>query len=178
MLGDDGHYCHFNDVYGNQETTCIRRDVPSTSNKKRKKGTTYNVTQQHVKNVNLLIQCEECEMWRLLFSKKKLSTDQVSQLEIIIEDMAYTCRATFDDLALPEGIDVNVKLHNCYEPIEKVYYSCGYQAICIYCAGTVSQSTDEYYPQCVSCLTVKPRLKRVTRRKLNNCYCLHTHFLI
>ena len=96
-------------MYGNEET--IHRDVPSTSKSKRKKGTTYNVTQQHVKNVNLVVQCEECEMWRLLFSKRKVSTHQVSQLERIIEDMSYTCGASFDDLELPKGIHVNVKLH-------------------------------------------------------------------
>ena len=45
---------------------------------------------------------------------------------------------------------------NCYEPIEKLYYSCGYQPICIYCAGGISESQDEYYPQWVSCLAGKP----------------------
>ena len=33
----------------------------------------YTPSQQHVNNVGLLVQCEECDMWRLLFCKYKLN---------------------------------------------------------------------------------------------------------
>ena len=30
-------------------------------------------TVQHVKNIGVMLQCEECDLWRLLYSKRKLS---------------------------------------------------------------------------------------------------------
>ena len=94
----------------------------------------FNVTQQHVKIVNLVIQCKECEMWRLLLSKRKLSPQSFKKLEKIIEDMSYTCGATFEDITMPEGLEsVCIKVHNWYDPIEKLYYLCGFEPICIYC---------------------------------------------
>ena len=68
-------------------------------------------------------------MWRLLLSKRKLSPQSFKKLENIIEDMSYTCGATFEDITMPEGLEsVCIKVHNCYDPIEKLYYSCGFVA--------------------------------------------------
>ena len=50
VLGEDGHYLHFNDVYGTQEALEIAVTQETTS-KKRKTALPFNVTQQHVKNV-------------------------------------------------------------------------------------------------------------------------------
>lgn len=84
--------------------------MPSSTCPSQKKTVPFNVTQQHVKNVNLVIQCEECEMWRLFFSKKKLSPAFVLQLENIIEDVSYTCGATFDgSLSVYECINVIIQ---------------------------------------------------------------------
>ena len=41
---------------------------------------------------------------------------------------------------------------NCYEPIEKQYYSAGYEPICVYCASTDKLKTNTgYLPQCTDC---------------------------
>ena len=125
--------------------------------------------QQHVKNVGLLIQCEECEMWRLLFSKSKLSSKSIVELESFLEDISYTCGATFDEVTMPEELkSVCVRVHKCFDPIEKLYYSSGFpEVICIYCSRmlpSTSNNTD-YYPQCLGCCSPKhPPIKRVKRR--------------
>lgn len=167
VLGEDGHYLHFNDVYGTQEALEIAVTQETTS-KKRKTALPFNVTQQHVKNVNLVIQCEECQLWRLLFSKKKLNSQNIAELEKVIEDISYTCGASFEDIQLPDDIEVFVKIHSCNDPIEKLYYSCGFQAICVYCGSTLQLiHSDEYYPQCVLC-TDKSPIKRTTRRRIEH----------
>ena len=133
----------------------------------------FNATQQHVKNVGLLIQCEECLMWRLLFSKKKLDLTSKTLLEKVLQDISYTCGASFDDLNLPENLtSVYVKYHNCYDPVEKLYYSTGYQAICIYCCsedlGNIQDENSKYYPQCENCssrpVKCRPRCRVRTRK--------------
>ena len=68
----------------------------------------------------LMVQCEECNMWRLVFSKYKLKAPR-QKLQQVIIDYSYTCGAKFEDLNL--GEDVEVKDHSCGEPIEKLYYS-------------------------------------------------------
>ena len=56
VMNDDGHYHSFCGVYG---TSTSEKDLPTAALGKQKKTFPFNATQQHVKNVNLLIQCED-----------------------------------------------------------------------------------------------------------------------
>ena len=69
LIGEDNHYKCFSDVYG---STTTKRDCPS-SQSKAKKLLSFSPSKQHVLNVDTMVQCEECSMWCLLFSRKKLS---------------------------------------------------------------------------------------------------------
>ena len=40
---------------------------------------------------------------------------------------------TLDDIQLPFGLEIFVKDHDCEDPVEKLYYSCDYDPIRIYC---------------------------------------------
>ena len=40
---------------------------------------------QYVKNANLMLQCEECEMWCLLYAKSKLTVDERTALQKTLE---------------------------------------------------------------------------------------------
>lgn len=153
-------------VYGANTT---EKDLPSNSTKpsKHKKVISFNVTQQHVKNVGgLLVECEECHMWRLLFSKRKLSPQNVLKLSTMLEDMSYTCGTMFEDVIMPAELNsVCIRSHQCFEPVEKLYYSSGFQdSICIYCCKTLSDvsRTSPTYPQCADCVN-KPPIKRIIR---------------
>ena len=69
--GDDGHYVPFESAYG---TATSKEHQPSLyKHSKKHKTLPFIASIQHVKNTNLMIQCEECGMWRLVNAKKKLS---------------------------------------------------------------------------------------------------------
>ena len=165
IMDDDGHYKPFNAVYGTTNTSTAL--LPSERTVKKTKSISFNATQQHVRNVGLLVQCDECRMWRLLFSKRKLNPGAVGQLEVLLEDMSFTCGASFEDLDLPLDLQsVCVKTHKCFDPMEKLYYSCGFEAICFYCGKEVPVIADDsdYYPQCDKCSS-KPFVKKPKRSK-------------
>ena len=64
-----------------------------------------------------------------------------------------TCIFCFSDDLSVDFKDVYLKDHDCHDPIEKLYYSCGYEAICIHC-GEYLHGADEkgpHYPQCEDC---------------------------
>ena len=59
---------------------------------------------KHARNTGILVQCDECDKWCLLFSKRKLTARQKNELEGIIADVSYSCGATADDLILPDTL--------------------------------------------------------------------------
>ena len=121
---NDDHYKSFSDVYGQ---TTSEQHRPSLTRKPRQK-IGFTPSQQHVRNVGTLIQCEECDKWRLMFCSHKLSRQEI-----------VTHLDDVSDLNFPGRLKtVCVKDHACIGPIEKLYYSCGFEPICYYCATTVN----------------------------------------
>lgn len=59
---EEGHYKSFDEVYGEQTT---EKDRPSA--KKAEEVGSRRFTVKSVKNANLMLQCEECELWRLVY---------------------------------------------------------------------------------------------------------------
>jgi len=60
--GADDHYKRFEEVCGENPTDKHRPSIQL-----KQQSLSFSPSQQHVKNVGLLVQCEECEKWRLLF---------------------------------------------------------------------------------------------------------------
>ena len=88
-------YIPFEKVYGTNTTEVHR---PSSSKQSKKQITLPFVASiQHVKNVNVMVQCEECGMWRIVYSKKKLSVQARKELE---RKLDFSCGASTSDLAL------------------------------------------------------------------------------
>ena len=100
-----------------------------------------------------MLQCDECAMWRLLYSKFKLTKKERTDLQAAIEDVSFTCGAPLQDLQLPGHLsEVYARQLSCGEPIEKLYYTAKYSHICIYCADTVDLPVlEDKYPQCHAC---------------------------
>ena len=67
---DDSHYRPFDEVYGKKIS---EEYLPSLKAKHHCNTIGFYASQQHVKNVNIVIQCEECDLWRLLFCRHKLT---------------------------------------------------------------------------------------------------------
>ena len=155
--GSDNHYLSFSQIFG-QVTTEEHR--PSLHVKTPKKTLPFSASVQHVKNVDMMMLCEECDMWRLLYCKTKLKKTQRTSLESLLDNYSYTCGSSLQDMELPEPFsEVYVCNINCYDPIEKLYYPAGYTPICIYCAEEVEVDVDSaFYPQCAHCQ--KPKIKK------------------
>lgn len=154
VMDEDGHYKSFEEVFGTNTGEYLSPSEVESKQKTKSKSLPFNATQQHVKNVNLVIQCGECEMWRIILSKKKLNPQNFILLNRIVEDISYTCGTSLNDLDLPAELEsVCIKPHRCYDPMEKLYYSCGFEPICYYCAKDVPEEgqPDEQYPMCHVC---------------------------
>ena len=149
---EDGHYLPFSEVYEKLTSEEHRPSFKPHQPKSKKKCTLpYYATIQHVKNANLMVHCAECEMWRLVFSCYKLDSNNRKELQLILNDNEYSCGASLADLYLPEIYkDVEIRAHNCYDPIERLYYSAKFAPICIYCAADHSFTVENGYPQCTN----------------------------
>lgn len=76
---------------------------------------------QHVKNVDIMVQCDECGMWH---SRFKLTKKERASLQAAIEDISFTCGAQLQDLGLSGQLnDVYTRELSHEDPIEKLYYS-------------------------------------------------------
>ena len=69
VLGADGHYRPFCEVFGTDTTEEHRLSLQTK--KGRQKTLPFSVC--NVKNIDIMVQCVECQMWRLLYSKHKLN---------------------------------------------------------------------------------------------------------
>ena len=108
-----------------------------------------------------MVQCENCEMWRLIFSKFKLKTTQKQQLQQVLGNLLYTCSSKLRDLNLPEEFsNVEIRDHHCKDPIEKLYYSAKFEPICVYCGVIEPYSVEGQYPQCQECQSLPPIKKK------------------
>ena len=108
------------------ETSEEHRPSLKKAPKTKAKGLPFYVSVQHVKNAQLMLQCKECNMWRLVYSKYKLSVAQCRQLQRLLDDYSYSCGAKLEELDLGEGFkNVEVRDHACGDPIEKLYYLAG-----------------------------------------------------
>ena len=163
--GEDDHYKLFSEVYGSETTEQHRPSLQDTR-KTAVQSLGFSPSQQHAKNVGLLLQCDECNKWRLLFNKQKLNYHEISELEGVLDDISYTCGFSFSEVDLSGKLKgVCVKDHRCSDPIEKLYYSCGFELICYWC-GSIDVSEDqEYFPLCTDCKEGKPRVSRPRKKQ-------------
>jgi len=66
MTGKVGHYQSFSEVYGRATS---EKHYPSAAFLQRKKTLLFASNLCHVENVDMILQCEECEIW---YSQKSL----------------------------------------------------------------------------------------------------------
>ena len=101
-----------------------------------------------------------CGAW---YSQNENSVGECSTLQSILEDFSYTCGASFDDLSLPESLSgVVVRDHRGGDVIEALYYSAGFEDICVHCAATADlvKVSENSYPMCFVCNRTKEHIKK------------------
>uniref|UniRef100_A0A1X7SQM0 Uncharacterized protein n=1 Tax=Amphimedon queenslandica TaxID=400682 RepID=A0A1X7SQM0_AMPQE len=159
---EDGHYYSFSDAFEMNTSEEHRPSFKHPQPKPKKKRTLpFYATVQHVKNSNLMVQCSECDMWRLIFSRYKLNSDQRRDLQSVLDDYEYSCGASLAELNLEDVYkDVEIRAHNCYDPIEVLYYSAKFTPICVYCATPQAYTAENEYPKCENCYDKPPIYKR------------------
>ena len=171
MPGVDDHYKPFSEVF-EKETTEEHR--PSLKRKPRQdRGLPFYLSVQHVNNTKMMVQCEECGQWRLIYARKKLTRTQKQQLERVLDHISFSCGTQLQDYSdLPQDMMDTVFTRNldCNEPIERLYYSAKFADICVHCSSeSVSpwNDTKEFYPQCESCSekTKIPNVKAQRKKK-------------
>lgn len=94
--GEELHYKCFEYVF-QTATTEDHRPSKNPPKKKPSFGHGFSPSQRHVTNVDMMLQCSECDQWRLVFCKTKLSRTQKATLKRIMDDVDYTCGATFGE---------------------------------------------------------------------------------
>ena len=109
-------------------------------------------------------------MWRLLYSNKKLKAADRRLLTLELDDTAFSCGASLQDLDSPYPLnEVYVRTIAGFKPIEKLHYSAGYEPICFYSAEQVDRGTmpTSFYSQCIHC-SFRPK---VSKRKSSHTSC-------
>ena len=101
----------------------------------------------------MMLECEHCGRWRLLYCQRKLTRKERESLEEVLADISFTCEVSLQELELPGKLaNVYVRDISCQEPIKRLYYTAKYPPICAYCAHSMSDTSDsKVYPQCPSC---------------------------
>lgn len=185
------NYKKFSDLY-NTITTEDHR--PSLLNQKKKKANSmgFSPSSQFAKNVGIVIECCECNKWRVLYSKTKLNAIEVSTLKRYFDTIQYACGDTFENAEnessdsehddsdnigdLFKKVKINDSL-TCNLPMEVPYYSSGlFENICFQC-GNIPEENDEsinsvsiddgYYYYCNECnSSVSDKRKRSKDAKL------------
>lgn len=183
---DGKKYKSFEELYG-QETTEEYR--PSLKEKKKSNENHsemgFRPSAQNCKNVGILIQCGECDKWRVIYSKSKLSSQENDELTRFIDGIQYTCGDTFYNLAnsIQNSNDTNdslkklfsiVKVNNtltCNSLMEVPYYSSGLfnkEILCFNCGIECEEqhNYDDYFPYCEDCnISVENKKRRIKEKK-------------
>ena len=166
--GSEGHYKHFAEVFRSKTSEEHR---PSLKRAAKEKTLPFYASLQHVKNAEMMLMCDECEMWRLVYSRRKLKQNEKKELEKALDGMSFSCGAQLQDSDIPEYLKdvVFVRKISCEDPIEKLYYSAKFEDICVYCSGSVPpwSDTEAFYPQCRSCAE-KPKIPNSKKNKTGN----------
>ena len=79
VMKDDGHYMSFSEVFGSATSEEYRLSLQKRAQKE--KTLPFYSSVQHVKNCGLVLMCDECAMWHLVYSKRKLNTKERQELD-------------------------------------------------------------------------------------------------
>ncbi len=117
MLGEKDHYLPFRGAFKKKIT---ERDRPSLAHKilTRSQNPYHS---QHVYNTSTISEScckvKNATLWRLLYSKRKLYIQDKTEIQYILDGLAYTCGSALQNLHLPEKFSCVYKKIRCSDPI-------------------------------------------------------------
>ena len=165
------HYLDFESLYGKDDTT--EEHCPSKKLAEKKgSGMPFTPTAQYARNVDVVIQCHECEKWRLLYAKNVVTRWEKTKLEKILEEVQYSCGSSLQDIDDESSILCRVFTRTnllCSSPMEIPYYGTYHEPLCFYCgcsdvADDEEDDLQDKYPICNNCLHKKPAVFKRKRQ--------------
>ena len=166
VMDMNNHYKTFKEVFRTKTSEDGRPSKAKTTHKER--TLPFYPSVQHVKNTEMMLMCDECGIWRLIYSKRKLKEAEKKKLDEALDGMSFSCGAVLQDADIPDELKeiVYVRDLSCGEPVEKLYYSAKFTDICVYCAAPVPPWSDKEanYPQCTEC-SEKPTIENAKFRR-------------
>ena len=105
-----------------------------------------------------MLKCEECGMWRLIYTTRKLSARVV---EASLDGLSFSCGSQLSVIFVGDS--------QCNDPVEALYYSANYTDLCVHCCADIECSETvtckEYYPQCEDCIATKDKISMKNTHK-------------
>ncbi len=169
-------YKTFEELYGTKTTEEFHPSAQKLT--KESQGMGFSPSAQYARNISIVIQCEEYNKQRVLYSKSKLNNEESAKLSKFLDGIQYTYGDSFEGLTseiqqnefseLFLKVKVNDKL-NCQSNIETSYYSCGLfeDKVCFNCSEQCNQEDvlnlsidNEFYYYCDECSEKVNKKKR------------------
>ena len=142
MIKGDGHYKKFEEVYGTETEDCR----PSKQAKPKKLP--FYASIQLLKNSGLMLMCQECGMWRLLYAFRKLCGWEKKVVEGSLDGLSFSCGSQLKEVDLDLPVELlSLILVRDLQRTDNV-------DICIHCCANIesSKAPKEYYPRCEDCV--------------------------
>ena len=105
----------------------------------------------------MVLQCELCLKWQVIYSKTVISFSERNELEKLIENLTYSCGSVFQNIEQVSSSLLLTKVYVkgnliCNTPVEIPYYSAKNADICYHCGGETDLIVKEgFYPTCQLC---------------------------
>ena len=136
----------------------------------------FTPTAQFARNVDVVIQCHECEKWRLIYAKNVISRWEKARLEKILQEVQYSCGSSLQDIghdnsSILSRVFTRVNLL-CSSPMEIPYYGTYHEPLCFYCGSSdvtdeEEENSQDKYPICSDEKPAIMKRKRQARHILN-----------
>ncbi|PKC04797.1 hypothetical protein RhiirA5_421760 [Rhizophagus irregularis] len=174
---DGKKYKSFEELYGQETSEEYRPSLKDKKNSNNEMG--FKPSAQCCKNVGTLIQCGECDKWRVIYSKSKLALQESEELARFLDEIQFTCGDSFYDIASNDTNDSMKKLFSivkvnntltCNSPIEIPYYSSRLfkEVLCFNCGVECEEHNTnhgEYFPYCEDCDSMSDENKKRKRKE-------------
>ncbi|CAB4484550.1 unnamed protein product [Rhizophagus irregularis] len=174
---DGKKYKSFEELYGQETSEEYRPSLKYKKNSNNEMG--FKPSAQCCKNVGTLIQCGECDKWRVIYSKSKLALQESEELARFLDEIQYTDGDSFYDIASNDTNDSMKKLFSivkvnntltCNSPIEIPYYSSRLfkEVLCFNCGVECEEHNTnhgEYFPYCEDCDSMSDENKKRKRKE-------------
>ena len=143
---DGLHYKPFEDLYAKSTTEQHRPSLQVDSKHRKSHGIPFSPSAQTARTVSQIVMCSECLRPRVIYAQKKLSFQEVLQVERILEDVYFTCGSSLQDIDSSHGVGsttdsqllskVSVRANlTCNDPVEISFYSSeSFPDVCVHCA--------------------------------------------